>query len=616
MRFPGQAPTLSPGEEILSESDGITESVSRGIILGPDERAELDRLRAEVQELRSQNRPSRRRLGWRGLVATLLVVLGCLLAPVSVLAVWTATQVSDTSRYVENVTPLVHDPAVQNALTDKVSSAITRQLDVTSVVNNAASALGGRGLSRLDTLLRGTAPAISSALTSFIHGQVHKIVTGPAFARLWVQVNTVGHEQVVKALSGQGGGAVSTSNGQVTVSLGPFINVAKQNLAARGLTIVNSLPQINPTLTLFSSKYLVKAQTLYRVINDLKIVLPIATLLLLAAGVYVARSHRRALIGAGLGLAASMLVLAIALLIARGIYLNSVPDSKLPADAAASMYDTLVRFIRDALRALFAVGLVVAAGAFLTGPSATAVGTRSVFSRSLGWVRRTGEMHGVRTGPVGKWTYAHRVLLRAAAVAVAAIVFVFTGPPSVTEVVLIVVLLLVVLGVIELIGRPPEQPAVPSQAGGLVNLGRLVHAPDLPQRIAHLADGGEGPQGLTQRIQQVLLACRCRGRPLDVVESARDLCAVPLPAHRRQPGGLLLLDSRIDPQRLVRLILIGHERVHAHHRALARVHLAGDLIGRPLDLSLLETLLDRRHCPAERVHLGHQRARLRLDGVG
>jgi hypothetical protein len=444
----------------LSERDGGTASASRGLPLGPDERAELDQLRAEVLDLRgpAKGRP-RRRPGWRGPISTLLIVLGCLLAPVSVLAVWTATQVSDTSRYVENVTPLVHDPAVQNALTDKVTSAITTRLDVTSAVGNAASALGSNGLPRLDTLLRGAAPAINSALAGFIHGQVHKIVMGPAFARLWVQVNTVAHAQLVKALSGQGGHAVSTGNGQVTVSLGPFITVVKQNLAARGLTIVNSLPPINPTLTLFSSKYLVKAQTFYRLINDLKIVLPIVTLLLLAAGAYVARSHRRALIGAGLGLACAMLFLAAALLIARGMYLGSVPDSKLPAEAAAAMFDTLVRFIRDTLRALFAAGLVVGAGAFLTGPSVSAVRTRSAISGGLGWLRRTGETHGVRTGPVGEWTYEHRVLLRAGVVTLAAVVFVFSGPPSITEVVLIVVLLLLVLGLIELISRPPVLPA-------------------------------------------------------------------------------------------------------------------------------------------------------------
>ncbi len=53
-----------------------------------------------------------------------------MLAPVSVLAVWTANQVSNTSRYVENVAPLISEPAVQRALTDKITTQISRQIDV------------------------------------------------------------------------------------------------------------------------------------------------------------------------------------------------------------------------------------------------------------------------------------------------------------------------------------------------------------------------------------------------------------------------------------------------------------------------------------------------------
>jgi hypothetical protein len=239
--------------------------------------------------------------------------------------------------------------------------------------------------------------------------------------------------------------------------LAPFIAIAKQNLAARGLTLVEKLPTINPTFALFPSKDLVRAQTAYRLINDLKIVLPILALLLLALGVYIARGHRRALIGAGLGFAVSMLVLGAVLLIARGMYLSSVPNNTLPGDAAAAAFDILVRFIREALRTLLVVGLVVAAAAFLTGPSVTAVRTRAAFANGFGWIRRGGESHGVRTGPVGTWTYTHRRGLRIGAVALAALIFVFWGRPTAAVVVLIVVLLLIVLGLIELIGRPPAE---------------------------------------------------------------------------------------------------------------------------------------------------------------
>lgn len=90
-----------------------------------------------------------------------------------------------------------------------------------------------------------------------------------------VPLNTVGHAQMVKVLSGQGSSSVTIKNGQVTINLGPLIDKAKQRLAARGLTIVDKLPPINPTFAMFSAKYLVKAQTAHRVLNDLKIVLPI-----------------------------------------------------------------------------------------------------------------------------------------------------------------------------------------------------------------------------------------------------------------------------------------------------------------------------------------------------
>ncbi len=429
--------------------------------LGPDERAELERLRAEVTRLRTERAaPARRpRIGWRSPVAVVLILVGCLLAPVSVLAVWTANQVSSTSRYVDNVEPLVHDPAVQNALTDKLTTEITTHLNVTAYTDQAAALLTSHGLPRVGTLLQTFGPSISSAVAGFIHGQVHKIVTSPRFADIWVQANTAVHQQLVKALSGQGGSAVSVSNGQVVLSLGPFINLIKQDLIKRGFTIVSKLPAINPTLSLFSAKYLVKAQTGYRLINDLKIVLPIVALLLLAIGVYVARSHRRALIGAGLGLAASMLVLGAGLLIFRGVYLNSVPNDVLPADAAAALFDTLVRFIKDGLRTILVAGLVIAAGAFLTGPSVTAVTIRKAITSALAWVRQSGEHAGLRTGPVGTWTYAHRKGLRISAVALAALLFVFAGQPSVALVIVIVVLLLVVLGLIELLGRPPTPPA-------------------------------------------------------------------------------------------------------------------------------------------------------------
>jgi uncharacterized membrane protein SirB2 len=458
----GEAKQAAGGAEAAAEQEDH---------LTAEERAELARLRAEVAELHehppAQTGSGRRsRLGWRAPVATVLIVVGCLLAPLSVFAVWTANQVSNTDRYVANVEPLIHDPSVQRALTDDITRQITTRLNVKGLAEQAAGALTQRGLTRVGALLNNFSGQLASSVYGFIHTQVAKIVASPQVANLWVQVNRQVHAQLVKALSGQGNGAVTISNNQVVLNLGPFINVVKRDLANRGFTIINRLPNINPTLALFSAKYLVKAQQGYRLLNDLKWALPILTLVLLGLGVYVARSHRRALIGAGLGLAASMVVLGLGLTIFRGVYLNSVPPRVLPADAAAVLYDTLIRFIRDGLRVLLVVGLIVAIAAFFSGPSVTAVRTRGAFKSGFDWLRRSGEHAGVSTGPVGRWTYTHRRALRITAIAIAALVFVFWGQPTWVTALVIAIVLLIVLGLIELIGRPPAQPQVAAQPGG------------------------------------------------------------------------------------------------------------------------------------------------------
>ena len=452
----------------MSGINGGQDQVPAGEGPGTSEHLHGEAARTEVAGPGGRPRQARRRFSWRTLVAALLIVAGCVLAPLSVVAVWTANQVSDTGTYVANMAPLIKDPAIQNALTNKITNEIVLRIDVKARADQAAAELSQKGFTRIGGLLKGVSGSLASGVQGYVHSGVHKIITSPRMARAWVQVNRVAHQALVAALSGRGSknGAVGVSNGQVTLDLAPLITVAKQDLVARGLTIAAKIPVVHKTFPLFPSKNLAKAQGLYRLINDLKIVLPILTLALLGLGVLAARGHRRALIGAGLGFAASMLVLGAGLAIARALYLNSVPASA-STDAAAAAFDILVRFIKTALRTLLVAGLIVAVGAFFTGPSRAAVRTRSAFSSGLGSLRRGGESAGLSTGPVGSWTYAHRHALRIGVVALAALIFVFWGQPTAMVAIVIAVLLLVALGLIELIGRPPPHHApAPPVAGG------------------------------------------------------------------------------------------------------------------------------------------------------
>jgi hypothetical protein len=454
-----------PTAEIPQTAEPATEHLDEDEHLNEDERAELERLRAERAEHQHDGAAprSRRRFSWRAFFATILIVLGCVLAPIAVVGVWAGNQITDTGRYVATVEPLINDPAIQNVLTDRITNEIISQLNVTGTVDQAAAQLQSRGLTRISTLLTNFGPQITSGVTGFVRSTVHTVISSQAMANAWVQVNTIAHQAVVKLLSGQGNGTLTNTNGQITLNLAPLIAVVKQALVERGFSLASNIPIVNATVPLFQAKELGKAQAGYRLVSDLKIVLPILALVLLAAGVFTARGRRRALIVVGLGVAASMVVLAIGLLIARTIYLNSVPASVLPTDAAAAAYDALVHFLRQGLRVVLAVGLVIAIGAFITGPSRAAVRTRAALGSGITWLRNLGARRGVTTGPVGEWTYRHRTWLRIGAVTLIALILVFWGQPTALTIILLVVILLILLGLIELVASPPAEPAAVGQ---------------------------------------------------------------------------------------------------------------------------------------------------------
>jgi hypothetical protein len=463
---------LPEGESAASDRQG-GDNVPDDPTLTGEERAELERLRAEVASLRAQaqaqtqvlpdgvaappGRPRRQR--WRAVVATLLIVLGCVLAPLSVVAVWARNQVTNTDRYVATVSPLASDPAIQNAIADQITAQIFRYLDVRQLTTEAVAALTERGLPpRLAEQLEALSGPIANGVQSFTRQQVGRVVASDAFADAWVQANRIAHAELVAALTGEGGEAITIENDTVSVNMAAFIETVKQRLVASGFSLAERIPAVDVSFVLFQSKDITRARAGFNLLNTLGVWLPIVALILLALGVYVARDHRRALVGAALGVAIGMVVLALALTVFRSIYLDGVPASVLPHDAAAVLYDTVARFLRLGLRTILVLALVVAAGAFLSGSSATAVRTRQGLTGAIAWLQGSAEQAGFRTGPVGTWVHANKRALRIGAVVLAALALAFWNRPTGKVVLGLTLVLLVVLALIEFLGRPAPRP--------------------------------------------------------------------------------------------------------------------------------------------------------------
>ena len=396
----------------------------------------------------TNTRPSggRRVLGWtRSIFSTLLILIGVLGLVLSPLAIWGRNLLLNTDRYVQTMAPLASNPGVQSALVAAVDRQVEANLDVSSLV-------GG-------VLPPKAAKALSGPLQNAVSGLVNTIATNfvesKAFATIWTQMNRIAHQQIDNLLTGKaiGNGQVKTQAGKIALDLTPIVQQVKTKLVDAGVTVANNVPPIGATLEIANVKGLAKAQKAVRALNTLADWLPWIGLALVAAGVGLARRRRRATIRAAIGLGAGMIIIGIGLLIGRHIYLSEIPTTILPRSTAASIFDTLVRYLRWGIRLVLLVALLIALGLWVTGPSGSATAVRRGLSTSGGRAGR-----GLRNGPVGAFVTSYTNVLRVAIIAIGGIVLLLIDGPSLATVIVLALIVVLLLVAVQLL-RAPSSPA-------------------------------------------------------------------------------------------------------------------------------------------------------------
>ncbi|GGR01526.1 hypothetical protein [Kitasatospora griseola] len=429
----------------------------------PDDR-EVEALRARVADLESQE-PARRRHRVRSFFAAVLIVLASVLTPLAVVASWSRAQVTDTGRFVSTMAPLASDPAVQGAVANRATDAIMQQLPISDLLNEVAPT----DRPALNAALGKIGPALTDGLSGFVHSQVLNVVQSDAFAGIWEGILRSAHAAFTNVLTGQGGGAVQVKGDTVSLDLAPVIAQVKDRLVANGVGLAAKIPEVHTDFVLVQSDAVKKAQTGLRLLDLAGFWVPVLAVLCAVGGILLAVRHRRATVTTALAMAVAAGLLGIGLTVFRALYLD-----KLPADvdqaAAAAIYDTLVRYLRAAVRMLLALGIVIALAVWLTGSGRRAGWVRQLWQAGLGAVRRAAERIGLRLGPVGRFVHRRKAWLGWGAVVVAAIVLLTWGYPTAVVVLWIAVVLLAVLAVLEFLDTPPAEPPGiadgPSDASG------------------------------------------------------------------------------------------------------------------------------------------------------
>jgi hypothetical protein len=397
------------------------------------------------------------------LLATVLIVIGAILAPVAVIASWAKVQLTDTDSFVATYAPLAHDPGVQAFVTDEAVKAVQDNVDIDQLTSQVIDGITGLGTGPVATkALESLKGPLAQGIVSLLQSTVQRFVASEAFAQVWQQALRTSHDQLIATMQNDPKAAITVgSDGSVGIQLAPIIDRVKQLLLDQGVTFAAQIPSVDRTITVAQNSSIPTLQLFYGLAVAAGAWLPWVAIGLLALGVVVARRRALALIWAAVALGLAMGITLAAIGIGRLVFVSSVSPSLVPSGLAQTLFSTVTDAMIATAVAVLVLAIAVAVVGWFSGPFAVPRRLRGFFGDGVAWVRQSAERHGITTGRAGEWMYAQRTLLRAAVAVIAAAVVLFVRPLTPALIIWTLVLAALVVAILELVQRPvitvPEQ---------------------------------------------------------------------------------------------------------------------------------------------------------------
>jgi hypothetical protein len=362
-----------------------------------------------------------------------MIVLGCVLVPVTAASFWARTTITDTDSYVAVVGPLASDPEVQAAVEAQLTDRVMTELAKLDIMGSLTSALEARGVSpalaQALALLQSPVQDRTEALVSRV---VDRVVTSDAFANVWVSANRVAHTQLIRLLEGETSVLTQQENGQLVVDISALSSTVRTALENAGVPGASRLPDIGGTVVVGDGQRLSQAKTAYQLVKGLPWVILVVDLALVVGGVLLARRRWRATLLTLGGVLVAALVTLVGVRLG-GDYLISAlkPENR---GAAGSLITAVTDRLRQILRIIgwLALAAVVVTAVTGRGPRATAL------RRSVGGTATQAWSAAV--------AWRHTALVAGAVALVAVVVLLAVDLPIAVAIALVVVV--VVAGVL------------------------------------------------------------------------------------------------------------------------------------------------------------------------
>ena len=300
-----------------------------------------------------------------------LVIVGSILAFVSVFAIWVERQALNTDDWVHTSDKLIQNQKIRSALSDYLVDQLYANVDLEKEFE-----------SKLPGETKEFAGPLSGVVRSVAPDGVEKVLETSTAQNLWEDANRSAHEQLVAVLENNKE-AVSTENGEVKLQLGSLVtNLANQ--IGVGASLAEKLPPDAAEVTILRSDQLKTAQNITVALKGLAIFLSLFTLVAFGAAIYLSKDERWVtVLFCGVGLVAAGFAVIVAREVAGGIIVDQLVTTESVKPAAEATWSIATSLMTSIATTVIVVGVLFGVAGWLASPTGSAKASRRVLAPAL-----------------------------------------------------------------------------------------------------------------------------------------------------------------------------------------------------------------------------------------
>ena len=308
---------------------------------------------------------------WRRRTVKGLIVLGSLLAFLSVFAIWVERQALDTGEWVNTSGKLIRNATIRTAVGDYLVEQLYENVDVEKELENI-----------LPGETKELAGPAAGGLRQVAGTGAEKVLETGTAQTLWETANRTAHEQLIAVLENNKE-AVSTANGEVKLNLGSMLT----NLAGQiglGKSLAEQLPADAGQITILKSEQLKTAQDVVVAIKGLALLLSILTFAVFGLAIYLTRDGRWVtVLFSGVGLIVAGLLVVVLRHVAGGVVIDQLVKQESVKPAAEAAWSIGTSLMVSIATTIIVVGAFFSAAGWLSSPTGSARGARRVMAPAL-----------------------------------------------------------------------------------------------------------------------------------------------------------------------------------------------------------------------------------------